>query len=155
MIAREELAALQVALAASAVLARVVVAREQERVRDLTTEPVRHVDIADEPDHRGARDDALLGAEDAPRVGLEQLSLAVEHESHGPTRRHDGERLERCVQRQTAHRATSPILMVPLPMLSPRMHPNPHAAKLFKGRPGLQWAHGGPSEERYRVAVEG
>jgi hypothetical protein len=90
----EELTSTQLALVPTTVLARVVVASEEERVRDLSPEAVGHVDVADESDHGGQRHDVILRAETPVRVPLQDLGLSVQDEAHGAARRNDRQGLE-------------------------------------------------------------
>src|SRR5256885_1278638 len=95
MIARERLSRLQLHLRTPAILATVAIAREEEGVRHLAPEAARHVDELHEPDDRRARQREPLGADEAPRIALHDLRLAIEHETKRPTHGNHRQRLER------------------------------------------------------------
>ena len=108
VVARERLARLELDRRAAAVLAAVVIAREQEGVRHLPAEAPRHVDELRQPDDRGARHREPLGAHDAVVIRFDDLGLAVDHEAKRPTHRDHGQRLERRIQCQTANDHAEP-----------------------------------------------
>ena len=102
VIAGERLARAQLHRWTAAVLAGVVVAREEERVRDLAAEPARHVNELREADDDRAADTRAARIAPAPVVGFDDLRLAVDHEAQCPSQRHHRQGLERRVQRQAA-----------------------------------------------------
>src|SRR5687768_9534974 len=87
----------------AAILTAITVAREQERVGDLTAELARHVHEADEPDDTGACDLTAFGPEDLAVIDLEDLSFSINDQSKCTANRQNRERLERRVQCQTSH----------------------------------------------------
>src|ERR1043165_290256 len=97
MIARQRLARLELHHVPAAVLAAVMVAREQERVRDLPAEAPRDVNELREANDRRPRQREALGADNAIRIGLDDLSLAVDDQTQSAPHGHHRERLERSV----------------------------------------------------------
>jgi len=87
VIARERLARLELRDVASTVLAAIVIAREQERVRHLSTEPPRNVNELCESNDRRARQSEPLRSNDAIMVRLDNLGFAVDDEAKGPSHR--------------------------------------------------------------------
>jgi len=87
VIARERLARLELRDVASTVLAAIVIAREQERVRHLSAEPPRNVNELCESDDRRARQREPLRSNDAIMVRLDNLGFAVDDEAKGPSHR--------------------------------------------------------------------
>jgi hypothetical protein len=77
MIAGERLSRTEGARRPAAVLARIVVAREQERVGDLPAEPSRHVNELCESNDERARERKTRGADQPVAVGLDNFGLAV------------------------------------------------------------------------------
>ena len=104
MVAGQELATSQVVPVAAAVLAGVLVAREQEGVGDLPAEATRNVHEAHKADDRRKRDVAVLRAERTGLLRLENFRLAVQHQAHRATGGYDGQRLVGGVQREAVHR---------------------------------------------------
>ena len=102
VITRDAVAELQ--LAALAELAAVVVAGEEERVGDLAAEAAGDVDELDEPDDGGFGQRKSFAADDVDAVRLHDFRFPLDHEPERPAHGHHRERLERGVQRQTAHR---------------------------------------------------
>ncbi|OLC45610.1 MAG: hypothetical protein AUH68_04180 [Gemmatimonadetes bacterium 13_1_40CM_4_69_5] len=94
MITRQALPGLQLDLVATAELALVLVAGEEEGVRDLAAEAPRHVDEADQADNRRPGDLQALASHHRALVGLNDHGLAVDHEAQGAAHRYHGERLE-------------------------------------------------------------
>src|SRR5690242_13605991 len=92
----------QLLLAPTAELAAVVVAGEEEGVRDLTAEAAGDVNELDKADNGGAWDRKSL-APYRRAVRLDDLSLVIDHEPQRPAHGHHGQRLERGVERETAH----------------------------------------------------
>ncbi len=97
MVARQTLALPQLLLRAAAELAAVVVARKQERVRDLAAEAARDVDEAHQADDRGARHRQAL-AMDRRALGLDHLGLAVNDQPQRPAHGHHGQWLKRRIE---------------------------------------------------------
>jgi len=87
VVARQCLTRLELRDVASAILATIVIAREQECVRDLASEPARHVDELGQPNDRRARHSEPLGSHDTVLVRLDNLGFAVDHEAKGPAHR--------------------------------------------------------------------
>jgi len=87
VIARERLARLELRDVASTVLAAIVIAREQERVRHLSAEPPRNVNELCESNDRRARQSEPLRSNDAIMVRLDNLGFAVDDEAKGPSHR--------------------------------------------------------------------
>src|SRR5687767_10521208 len=103
MIARQRLTRPELDLHAPAVLAAITIAGKQECVRHLAAETSRNVYEARETDHRRARQSQPLRAHYTPRVGLDNLGLAVDHEPERAPHRHHRQGLERCIQCQTTY----------------------------------------------------
>ena len=91
------------AAVAAAVLAGVVIAREQERVGHVTPESPGHVDEANKADDDGCREDEPLRAEGVRLVDLEGFGLAVDDQPQRPSDGHDRQRLVGRVKRQASH----------------------------------------------------
>src|SRR5690242_855500 len=110
MIARQRLAGLELREMTTAVLAAIVIAREQESVRDLPAETARHVDELGEPNDGGSGQRQTLRPNDAIGVRLDDLGFAVDHETERPPHRNHRQRLVGRVECQTANdHETSPF----------------------------------------------
>jgi len=88
MVTGEALAAAQLSNGTPTVLAPVAITRKQEGVSHLATELAWHVDEPDQTDHRRPRDGEALTAEESSSLRLDDLSLAIDHETERPTDRH-------------------------------------------------------------------
>jgi hypothetical protein len=93
VVAGETLALPQLLLRATAELAAVVIAREQECVGDLAAEAAGDVDEANEANDCGTGNRESL-AMDRRALRLYYLSLAVNNEPQCPAHGHHGQRLE-------------------------------------------------------------
>ncbi len=102
MVTSEALAVTQLPGGTTTVLAPVAIARKQKGVGHLTTELAWHVYEPDETDHRRPRDGKTLAAEESSSFRLDDLGLAIDHETERPTNRDKRERLERRVEREAA-----------------------------------------------------
>src|SRR4051812_22929090 len=103
VIARERLAELELRRVAAAVLATVAVAREEEGVGDLASEPTRDVNELREANDGGAWHREAPGADNLILVRFDNFGLPIDHEAQSPPHRDHGERLEGRVQSQTAN----------------------------------------------------
>jgi len=81
VVAREELASAEVRAMASAVLATVAVACEEEGVGDLSPEFAGDVNEASETNDAGARDLTSFRSEDLALVDLEYLRFSIDDET--------------------------------------------------------------------------
>ena len=87
----------------AAVLARIAVPGEQERVGDLPAQATRNVYVANQADHHGCRKFGRLRSERTILVHFQGFRLAIYHEAEGPADRYDRQRLERRVECETTH----------------------------------------------------
>src|SRR5580765_3210112 len=85
VVARERLAVLELRDVSPAVLAPIMVAREQERVRHLPAEAPRHMNELRETDDGGPGHREALRPHDTIEVRLDDLGFAVDHETKRPT----------------------------------------------------------------------
>lgn len=102
MVASERLARFELDHVTTAVLAAVRIAREEERVRDVSAEPTGNVNEPREADDGGARNREPLRANDALMIGLDNLGFAIDHQPQGALHRNHGQWLERSVEREAA-----------------------------------------------------
>ena len=100
----QALAMPQLDLVAMAVLAAVVVAREEEGVGDLTAEAAGDVHELDKADDGGPGNDETFTSNDIVSLGLDDLRFAFDDQPKGSPNGHHGEGLERRVQGKTTHR---------------------------------------------------
>src|SRR2546425_2716436 len=108
VVPRQALPVPQLLLVPAAELAAVVVAGEEERVRDLTAEAAGDVNEFDEADDGGAWDGKSL-AMYRRAVRLDDLCLVIDHEPQRPAHGHHSQRLERGVEREAAHGNPPPL----------------------------------------------
>jgi len=94
VVARQELAAPQRRPMLAAVLAPIAVAREEERVGDLATEPAGDMNEADEANDGGRGEFATLRMEYSAGVALQNLRFTVDDQAQGPSYRQYSQRLE-------------------------------------------------------------
>jgi hypothetical protein len=94
VIASEALAEPELVGSAPAVLAPVIVARKQERVRNLPAELSRHVHIPNEPNHGWFWKRERGTANHSQAITLDYLGLAVEHEAERSPHGHEREWFE-------------------------------------------------------------
>ena len=85
MVARQRFPRLELRDVAATVLATIVIAREQERVRDLATEAARDVDELRQPNDGWPRHCETLRAHDAVVIRLDDLGFTVDHKTKRPT----------------------------------------------------------------------
>ena len=90
-----------------AVLAAVLVAREEEGVGYLTTEPAGDVDKPDEADDGWSREDQPLTSDRFIALRFYDLRLPFDHQTKGAANRNHGQGFKRRVQGETAHRILS------------------------------------------------
>src|SRR6185437_4716511 len=109
MIALERFASLECGLLAAAELARVAIAREEERVRHLAAELARHVDEAREANDRRVRNREAFGSNQLVRIRRHDLRLPVQQESERTTYRNHRQRFERSVESKTAGAHNLPV----------------------------------------------
>src|SRR6185437_9941561 len=109
MIARERLPTLERGLFPAAELARVAIAREEERVGHLAAELARHVDEAREANDRRVRNREAFGSNQLVRIRLHDLRLPVQQESERTTYRNHRQRFERSVESKTAGAHNLPV----------------------------------------------
>src|SRR5215212_6918431 len=95
-------AATQVAPVPRAVLATIVIAGEEDRVRHVLAQAAGYLDVLDEPDHEWVRVLGPLGAEPAIEVRLDDLGLFRDDEDDSPLDRHQGHGLIARVERQAS-----------------------------------------------------
>src|SRR5438105_2906806 len=107
VVAGQRLAWLEIRLHPAAVLTAIVVAREEERVRDLATEAARDVDELHQPDDRWARQSQPFRSNDALTIRLHDFRLPVDDEAERAAHRNHGQRLERRVQSQATDDQTN------------------------------------------------
>jgi hypothetical protein len=100
VVAGQALAAAQVVAVLAAVLALVVVAGEEDRVRHVAPQAARDLDVLHEPDHQRIRVLDPLGAEPPLQVGLDDLGLLGDDEDDSPLDRYQGHGLKAGVKRQ-------------------------------------------------------
>jgi len=103
MIACQRLARLELEHMPPAVLAAVVIAREQERVRHLAAEAPRHVNELREPNDGGPGQRQPLGPNDTIRVSLHDLGFAIDQETERATHGDHGQRLVGRVKSETTY----------------------------------------------------
>jgi hypothetical protein len=96
----ERLSRLELGHVSTAVLTTVLIAREQERVGDVTAEPARHMDKPRQTDDGRSGDGEPLRPHEAIVIGFDDLGLAVNHEPQGALHRNHRQWLEGSIQRQ-------------------------------------------------------
>src|SRR5918994_1514086 len=102
VVAGEAVAAPEVVAVLRAVLAAVVIAGEEDRVRHVLAQTAGYLDVLDEPDHERVRVLGPLGAEPAVQVRLDDLGLFGDDEDYSPLYRHQGHGLIARVERQAS-----------------------------------------------------
>src|SRR5918994_873215 len=102
VVAGQPVAAPEVVAVARAVLATVVVAGEEDRVRHVLAQAAGDLDVLDEPDHERIRVLGPLGTEAAIQVRLDDLGLFGDDEDYSPLDRHQGHGLIARVERQAS-----------------------------------------------------
>src|SRR5262245_30756481 len=108
VIAGEALAGTQLRLGAMAILAAILVPREQERVGDLTAELAGDVNEFDEPDDRGLRQGDPRTSYGLTAVGLDDLRLSIDNQTQCPLHGHHRQGLEGRIEREATH-GVSPL----------------------------------------------
>jgi hypothetical protein len=93
----------QLELTPMAVLAPVVIAREQEGVGDLAAEAAGNVHELDEANNGGPRDGESFTSNEIVSLGLDNFRFPFDDQPKGPPDGHHGQGLERRVQGKTAH----------------------------------------------------
>ena len=93
VVTRQTLLAVQVVPVLGAVLAPVVVARKENSVRYMLSQPTRYLDELNEPDNQRIRVLGLLRAELPLQVSFHDLRLLGDDQDESPLYRHQGHRL--------------------------------------------------------------
>jgi hypothetical protein len=103
VIARERFAMLELEYVPAAVLTAVVIASEQERVRDLAAEATRNVNEFRQTDDGRARQRETLRSDIPVLIGLDDLGFAVNEQPKGPPHRDHRQRLIRRIECEAAY----------------------------------------------------
>jgi hypothetical protein len=84
----------QLQLAPLAVLAAIVIAREEEGIGDLAAETARDMDELDEANDGGSGERESFTADDIDAVRFDDLRFPLDHKPERPAHGHHRERLE-------------------------------------------------------------
>src|SRR5918993_3158528 len=102
VVAGQTVAASEVVSVLRAVLATVVIAGEEDRVRHVLAQAAGYLDVLDEPDHERVWVFGPLGPKTAIQVRLDDLGLFGDDEDDSPLDRHQGHGLIARVERQAS-----------------------------------------------------
>src|SRR5215217_3449326 len=102
VVAGQAVTATEVVSVSRAVLAAVVIAGEEDRVRHVLAQAAGYLDVLDEPYHEWIRVLGPLGTEPAVQVRLDDLGLFGDDEDYSPLDRHQGHGLIARVERQAS-----------------------------------------------------
>jgi hypothetical protein len=102
VVAGQPVAAPEVVSVSRAVLATVVIAGKEDRVRHVLAQTTGYLDVLDETDHERVRILGPLGAEPAVQVRLDDLGLFGDDEDYRPLDRYQGHGLIARVERQAS-----------------------------------------------------
>jgi hypothetical protein len=94
VVAGERFARLELRHVAAAVLTAIVVAREQEGVRDMAAESARHMHEPRQANDGGARDCEPLRPDQPVGISFDDLGFAVDHEPQSTLHRNHRQWLE-------------------------------------------------------------
>src|SRR5215213_6064268 len=102
VVSGQAVTATEVVAVPRAVLATVVIAGEEDRVRHVLAQAAGYLDVLDESDHERVRVLGPLGAESAVKVRLDDLGLFGDDEDYSPLGRYQGHGLIARVERQAS-----------------------------------------------------
>src|SRR5215208_3993973 len=102
VVAGQPVAAPEVVSVSRAVLATVVIAGKEDRIRHVLAQTTGYLDVLDETDHERVRILGPLGAEPAVQVRLDDLGLFGDDEDYRPLDRYQGHGLIARVERQAS-----------------------------------------------------
>src|SRR5215217_6026540 len=102
VVSGQAVTATEVVAVPRAVLATVVIAGEEDRVRHVLAQAAGYLDVLDESDHERVRVLGPLGAESAVKVRLDDLGLFGDDEDYSPLDRYQGHGLIARVERQAS-----------------------------------------------------